>query len=219
MVLFAQLCPTLCDPMDCSPPGFSVHESPQASILECVAIPFSGGSSWRRDQTQVSSMAGRFFTIWASREAPIHVRRGLSSGIGAHGCGGGQVPSLPGGLQTREEPMVQLRSEGRLLAELPLPPRTLFCFLLKPSPDWRRPTHTVRIIYSMDLNVNLILKIPSGQQPHVWPHIWVAWLSHIDADHETSLLVKTTLDVLGRIPEKWGIRRAEFLDGWDATQK
>ena len=93
-------------------------------------------------------------------------------GIGAHDCGGGQVPSLPGGLETREELMVQLRSEGHLLAELPLPPRTLFCFvlfcfLLKPSPDWRRPTHTVRIIFSMDLNVNLILKIPSGQQPHV----------------------------------------------------
>ena len=44
-VLVAQSCPTLCDPMDCSPPGSSVHEILQARILEWVAIPFSRGSS------------------------------------------------------------------------------------------------------------------------------------------------------------------------------
>ena len=43
-VLVAQSCPTLCDPMDCSPPG-SVHGILQARILEWVAIPFSRGSS------------------------------------------------------------------------------------------------------------------------------------------------------------------------------
>ena len=43
--LVAQLCPTLCNPMDCSPPGSSVHEILQARILEWVAIPFSWGSS------------------------------------------------------------------------------------------------------------------------------------------------------------------------------
>ena len=53
-VLHAQLCPTLCDPMDCSPPGSSVHGILQARILEWVAIPFSRGSSQPRDQTQVS---------------------------------------------------------------------------------------------------------------------------------------------------------------------
>ena len=47
-VLVAQLCPTLCDPMDCSPPGFSVHGILQAGIQECVAIPFSRGSSQPR---------------------------------------------------------------------------------------------------------------------------------------------------------------------------
>ena len=41
-VLLAQLCPTLCDPMDCSPPGSSVHGISEARILECVAIAFSG---------------------------------------------------------------------------------------------------------------------------------------------------------------------------------
>ena len=101
---------TLCDPMDCSPPGSSVHgESPgkntrvgyhaplegvfptQGSnpgllhcgqiiyylshqesprILEWIAMPSSRASSQPRDQTQASHTAGRFFTIWATREAP-----------------------------------------------------------------------------------------------------------------------------------------------------
>ena len=66
VVLVAQSCPTLCDPMDCSLPGSSVHGISQARILEWVAMPFSRGSS--RDGTQVSCTAGRFFTIWVSRE-------------------------------------------------------------------------------------------------------------------------------------------------------
>ena len=50
--------------MDYSPPGSSVHGILQAKIVEWVAIPFSGGSSWPRDWTQVSCIAGTFFTIW-----------------------------------------------------------------------------------------------------------------------------------------------------------
>ena len=57
-----QLCLTLCNPMDCSPPGSSVHGILQARILECVAMPFSRGSSLTRGQTHVSCFAGRFFT-------------------------------------------------------------------------------------------------------------------------------------------------------------
>ena len=68
-VLVAQSCLTLCKSMDCSPPGSSVYGILQARILEWVAIPFSRGSSWTRDQTWVSCIAGRFFTIWATREA------------------------------------------------------------------------------------------------------------------------------------------------------
>ena len=49
-------------------PGSSVHGVLQARILEWVAILFSRGSSWPRDQTQVSCITGRFFTIWATRE-------------------------------------------------------------------------------------------------------------------------------------------------------
>ena len=70
-VLVAQSCPTLCDPMDCSLPGSSVYWILQARILELVAIPFSRGSSRPRDWTHVSCIAGRFFTVWATSEAPV----------------------------------------------------------------------------------------------------------------------------------------------------
>ena len=56
-------CPTLCDPMDCSPPGSCcVQEIFQARILEWVAIAFCRGSSHPRDRTRVSCTAGKFFT-------------------------------------------------------------------------------------------------------------------------------------------------------------
>ena len=64
-----QSCPTLSDPMDCSIPGFSVHGIFQARLLEWVAVPFSRGSSQPKGGPQVSLTAGRFFTIWATREA------------------------------------------------------------------------------------------------------------------------------------------------------
>ena len=64
----AQSCPTLCDPMDCSLPGSSVHGIFQARVLEWVAISFSKRSSQPRDGTRVSRIAGRRFTIWATRE-------------------------------------------------------------------------------------------------------------------------------------------------------
>ena len=66
----AQSCPTLCNPMDCSLPGFSVHGIFQARILEWGAITFSRGSSRPRDRTWVSSIGDRCFNLWATREAP-----------------------------------------------------------------------------------------------------------------------------------------------------
>ena len=57
-----QSCPTLCDPMDFSPPGASIHGILQASILEWVAVPSFGGSSWPRDWVLVSCIASRFFS-------------------------------------------------------------------------------------------------------------------------------------------------------------
>ena len=59
----AQSCPTLCDPVDCRPPGSCVHGISQARILEQVAISFSRGSSQPRDRTWVSHFAGRHFNL------------------------------------------------------------------------------------------------------------------------------------------------------------
>ena len=58
-------------PMDCSLPGSSVHGTLQARILEQVAISYSRGSSQPRDRTPVFCIAGRFFTVWATREGSI----------------------------------------------------------------------------------------------------------------------------------------------------
>ena len=69
----AQPCLTLCDPVDCSPPGSSVHGILQAGILEWVAVPSPRGSSLPRDQTHVSCVsctAGGFFATW---EAPWYI--------------------------------------------------------------------------------------------------------------------------------------------------
>ena len=65
----AQLHLTLCNAMDCSPPGLPVHGIPQASILEWVAMPFSRGSSWPRDWTRVSCIGRQIFYHWATWEA------------------------------------------------------------------------------------------------------------------------------------------------------
>ena len=79
MCLVAQLCLTLCDPMDCSPQGFSVHGDSPGKILEWVAMPSSRGSSQPRDWIQVSSFTGEFFTVWATREAHIVFHKSVFS--------------------------------------------------------------------------------------------------------------------------------------------
>ena len=68
VVLAAQSCQTLCDPMDYSLPGSSVHGILQARILEWVAISSFRGSSWPRDRSWVSCIAERFLTVWESLE-------------------------------------------------------------------------------------------------------------------------------------------------------
>ena len=70
-VLVAQSCLTLCYPMDCSLPGSSCPWNSQGKNTRGVAIPFSRGSSWPRDQTWVSRIVGRFFTIWDTVEPPL----------------------------------------------------------------------------------------------------------------------------------------------------
>ena len=70
-VLVTQSYLTLCDPIYCSLQCSSL----QARILEWVAIRFSRGSSWPKDQTLVSCITNRFFTIWATRKAPKKIWR------------------------------------------------------------------------------------------------------------------------------------------------
>ena len=69
MCLVAQLCLTLCNPIDCSPPGSSVHGNSPGKNTGVVAMPSSRGSFQPRDWTQVSCIAGGFFTIWATGKA------------------------------------------------------------------------------------------------------------------------------------------------------
>ena len=57
--------------MDCSPPGSSVHGILQARILGWLAIPFSRASCWPRDQTWISCIAGRFFTLYELQQSPM----------------------------------------------------------------------------------------------------------------------------------------------------
>ena len=73
-VKVAQSCLTLCNPMDCT-----VHRILQARILKWETFPFSRGYSQPRDQTQVSPIAGGFFTCWATREAHGLIRVQLIS--------------------------------------------------------------------------------------------------------------------------------------------
>ena len=108
-VLVTQSCLTLCDSRDGSPPDSSVHGILQARILEWVAIPFSRGSSQARDCTFVSCTAGRFFTIWATRE-----------------CLSAQTPSDPLIFSFREMPRAWM-SEKTQLPTQPSPLQKSIC--------------------------------------------------------------------------------------------
>ena len=68
-----KLCPTLCNPMDCSPPDSSFHGILQARILAWVAIFFSRGSSRLKDWTRVSCTGRQILYHWVTREAPNYV--------------------------------------------------------------------------------------------------------------------------------------------------
>ena len=73
--LVVESCLTLCDPMDCSPPGSSVHDISHARILEWVAISSTRRSSQPRDWTCISCLAGRFFFYhWATKKAITYIR-------------------------------------------------------------------------------------------------------------------------------------------------
>ena len=120
MCLAAQLCLTHCDPVDCSPPGSSVLGILQARILEWIAMPSSKGSSQPRDQTQVSRIAGRFFTDWATKEAqeywngqPIPLPGDVPNPGIEPGSPSLQADSLPASWSTRKAHAAQPKKKKR----------------------------------------------------------------------------------------------------------
>ena len=86
-----QSCPTLCDFMDCSPPGFSAHGILQARMLEWLAISFSRG--WNLHLIS-PALAGGFFTTSATWEAPVEVYRSLPASPNIHLSLGSHSPAL-----------------------------------------------------------------------------------------------------------------------------
>ena len=101
----AQLCLTLCDPMNCSLPGFSVHGIAQARILEWVAISYSRRSYQPRDQTCISCIVGKFFypcTTW-TQDAAAAAAKSLQSCLTLCDPIDGSPPGspVPGILQAR----------------------------------------------------------------------------------------------------------------------
>ena len=93
-----QLCLTLCDPLDCSLPGSSIHGIFQARILEWVAVSFSRGTSQPRDRTRVFHIVGIRFTIWATREVHLYHEVGFpgSSNGKESACSAGDLGLIPG---------------------------------------------------------------------------------------------------------------------------
>ena len=105
-MLVIQSCLTLCDPMDCSPPSSSVHGILQARILEWVAISFSRGSLQPRDRTQVSHIAGGFFTVWATKEAAFK-RNGVALRVNR------RVQSAVLGCDLKNDRMILVHFQGK----------------------------------------------------------------------------------------------------------
>jgi len=115
MCLVAQCCPTLCECLDSSPLGSSVHGIFQATILDWVAISSFRGSSWPRDQTRiscVSCIAGRFFTPWAIREAGyIPCRNTGTDALSIFIIACSEYPRAPMSIKNKRHSLVYLYNE------------------------------------------------------------------------------------------------------------
>ena len=81
-----QSCPTLCNLMDCSPPGSSVHRIFQARILEWVSISSSKRSPDPGIELMSPALADRFFTCWTTREVPLSGTTGMKWALGTSSC-------------------------------------------------------------------------------------------------------------------------------------
>ena len=148
-ISITQLCPTLCNPIDCSLPGFSVHGILQTRILKWVGIPFSRGSSWLRDRTWVSCTAGRFSTVWATREAP-------SLGLSHHAPAAGQA-----GVHSCHLATLPACLSGKLSFLMLLFTKSLFphFFSLQPLPFASFLTNKWTVILSVIYLSNFLMKL------------------------------------------------------------
>ena len=144
-VLVTQSCLTLCDPMDCNPPGSSAHGILQGRTLEWVALPSSGGSSQLRDQTWVSCIAGGFFTVWTTREAQENRKEGGKSAVERDNLS--YLSGLWSRVTTKQKPYVdsentQLISLGQCLLSFDGPSNHLGiflkCLLIPPVSGWEQ---------------------------------------------------------------------------------
>ena len=136
--LLAQSRLTLCDPMDCCPPGSSVYGILQARILEWVAIPFSRGSSQPRDRTWVSCIVDRFFPISTQGnhmylfQSEKWKSLSLSDSLRPHGL---YSPWNSPGRNTSSKPTT--RQDGFILQDTPLQGHSEPLGVLSPDPGVR----------------------------------------------------------------------------------
>ena len=157
MCMHAQLCPTLCNPMYCSPPGSSVHGISQARILEWVAILFSRGPSWPRDQICISCIGRWILYHWATREALRYLNS--QAWKGGHGGGEGRwvMPgfsdSIPHGADGSCE-LKGLRTKSQTSVALQSPHRPLFWQIF---PQRRLPMRKLSWLASVGLKCNQVL--------------------------------------------------------------
>ena len=155
-MLVAQSCPTLCDPMNNSPPGSSVHGSPGKS-LEWIAIPFSRGSSQHRDQTWASCIASGLFTTWAIREAFTLILLVRTPGFWeakqlaqGHSVSEGQSQGSNSGLLVSESQSA-LQSERGILA--------ISALMMSISADLQHLRFSLFLAFWWQTGVSLILKV------------------------------------------------------------
>ena len=147
-VKVAQSCPTLCDPMD-----YIVHGILQDRILEWVAFPFFRGSPQPRDQTQVSCIAGGFFSSWGTREAQEY-------------WSGQPIPSLADLPNPGIEPGSPILQVDSLPAELPGKPKK---GVLPPHPGIKPQSPT----WQVGILTTILMRMVSTHVIYYIQSIWI----------------------------------------------
>ena len=143
--------------MDCSPPGYSIHRILQARILEWVVIPSSSGSSWPRDWTWVSCIAGRFFYCLSHQKNPNKFRRAQINpshcSVSAERVNGGRIDGWVDEQLGRQPTLGKLNKLTQLLVEI------VFAAILE------------RFLHIFIQPYKMFLKIITHQIPSSWQEI------------------------------------------------